>query len=383
MVEKDFIDIYIEQALIEIKSIVGYQIILDDDSNQDINELRIEKIDQEMRRVLRKIVDEDEIGNVDFPFGKRLSRLHVEDDDNSKLILRSRLIVYYAAMYFDNISLLEKFIKAGVDFGFFTSGLSLGVFDPQLVALFDEDDYIELVRTSKNVLANFYHEVKNEDEKEKRKYFSELGRILNGRKDLWGIMPGNTFNKAALDIFDEESYMKASLLQIKGIITAGNQYEFFKDEKIKPRINHLLQETDFASNYADAFAKMMELFSDEELVEVERLGKNVAKRDSKYVGNYFFWASDSEEDIDIERIKKLFFSNPYIINYSFTYDKLFLELFSDEEISEMSYDFLSSFRVNCDRLLDEPKFIATMKVKRAFNKLKRMERKAITTKEGN
>lgn len=243
-------------------------------------------------------------------------------DDETKCFL----IKMYAAIYYDNLELLEYLEKSGLSLGIFPSNLSIYLLDKSMSRYFTKESYMEFIRIFKPFFANFFLSIRNIDEK-KRDYYlkrfiyltivnkSKLEDIqLNQYINISGI-----FSKNSLDTFSDEAYRHASETQL------GQVMNFLKkvpSEETKKRLNGLIITSDFATYFHD-YDFMFSLFSDEEL-------KNMTPK----VEYYFKKAAQLA--IDLQRVLRIYHSNPNIIYNTGVLRKDIFANLSDEEIISLS-----------------------------------------------
>lgn len=327
MDEMDFKDIYIESVLGDIKACVGNKINLDvDDDVQDISGNRIEMTDSKMRVILKDILFHSSI--VGFNEGIDLDKINYNfmifqdtDEENAKRKFKCCLVLYYAALYFGSISLLNKFFQKSFNFGNDPEELSLCFLDLELAKMFEEDEYFRIAFKSKKVVDSFYQSIKKVKGKERRKYLEKFSRIIKQRDDL--LETALTRNR--LDIFDEDTYLKASKEQLGGVIC--NTSGALSEETIT-RINNLIKNTDFCQGYFENTEVMYANFTDEELADI---GCDLER----------YYVNVINSGADLSRIKKLYAMNNSITDCKVTYDTRFLKIFSDEEIAQMNYAMIT------------------------------------------
>lgn len=325
----DFKDIYIDGILEEIKKEVRKWVNLEESNNvQDISGDRIGMADSKMRLVLKDILVNKE-NNPNSEYSYNFLLLNTADKDEAKKELRRYLVLYYTALYFDNVETLQRLVRGGAvlcgEYGI----LKLGLLDSDISSIFSKDKYVEIVKKSEDLLISFYDSIRKLDFCEKNKYLKKFSDIVHKRPELLDVN-ALIFGADRLTVYDEETYLKGSLQQISRIIGSCNIY---KNEENRVHANRLIQETDFTVDYhyvnLDSF---FENFSDEELLEMS----------PQEAG---FFARAFSKNIDVERIKILLAKRKSLVNYQFISEKpRFLELFTDAEILEMSEEVLKEFK---------------------------------------
>lgn len=265
--KNDFIDVYILKTLNEIKNSV----------TQNIN-LKLEKekeTDEKMKLVLKDLINASFKNLQRDPKGNLIYTLLpiVDERENNKV--RTSLVLYYTALYYDNVDLLQQILAANVSFenGYL---LALQYLDKAISSKFITKDYIEYIKRFGSMFVNFSRSIKNLSNEEKEKYtqrfsslfklkYEELCEVQKEYKGYSRYELENLFVKGNLDTFEDNAYRYADNKQLELInFCNGKQY---KDET-KTRLNHLIQNTSFSKHLCN-FDLMMSLFSDEELSKLD------------------------------------------------------------------------------------------------------------------
>lgn len=110
------------------------------------------------------------------------------------------------------------------------------------------------------------------------------------------------------------------------LVIQGNS--FIKKENIT-RVNRLIKETDFSYDYGSYSDKIFDMFTDEEILDIDCT-----------LGSYLVRATRSGADID--RLRRLVSLNREIIAHDDTFNPYVLKAFSDEEFANMSKDFINA-----------------------------------------
>lgn len=370
MNEIDFKDIYIDGILKELKDDIGKQIDIENAGANTINYSKDKflEADQKMRKVLSDILsyrDGGELENFNYNF----LLLIPENQIDAKKRLRNYLILYYTALFFNNVKLLQRLIRETVCFDLNSDYLRLELLDSKITSLFEEDEYIALIKKKPNVLSVIYHSTMEKNYYDKRKYFKKFADIIKVRKDLVENVSQDVWRKEVLDTYDEETYLKASIEQLNVIMTCNYN---FNDEKLKKRANRLIQETDFGKDflfYVGDLKKLLVRFTDEEL-------KNMDKETV-----YYFVATDVG---NLLRVKELVRQRPGLVKYMITCSRSFLNIFSDKEILMMSDEVLKKVVQNSSTLFPDYEGTDARKVKRfvGMQKIKNRLLPGTINKEG-
>ncbi len=119
----------------------------------------------------------------------------------------------------------------------------------------------------------FYQTTKDLPREEFEKYATRFAKILKARhKDLTpngslheDLNLYRVFSKSRMDIYEDDSYLKASKEQLN-MMGAMSLYDLKNEDTIR-RLNNLIQTTDFSQYYCNADL-MFSLFSDDELFRI-------------------------------------------------------------------------------------------------------------------
>ena len=122
----EFLETYIQNTLNEIKGYVKQVLVLDSISE--------EETDKKMAIVLRELIDANfKNVNVDG-YGNLVHTLLPLTDDKENDKIRRTLILYYTALYYDNVELLNKMLKEEINFGYQLNDLYLYYLDVILLS---------------------------------------------------------------------------------------------------------------------------------------------------------------------------------------------------------------------------------------------------------
>lgn len=305
-----------------------------DDSVQDISYDREKLTDEKVREELYKIlIDNNDKELLDILYFQSFQNFETINEFNESLSRKYKkfiksLVLYYTAVYFNNEDLLRKLQSRGISFedmgasGDIIDRLQLGILDSDLSSLFNEEDYINLIKESIAYISVFYWSVAFLKPQDKKKYCRIFANILNERKDFIGKAYESAFYFGNLKACGEETYLKATVIQVNTLI---NDYcdQLRTDEKLE-RFNKLIQNTNLflpLAWHANINA-ILDAFTDEELSAMsQETFEFIAKVSSKYN--------------DLNRIKFLCEKRPEFINYQVSYYADFLNTFSDKEILAM------------------------------------------------
>lgn len=264
----EFLETYIQNTLNEIKGYVKQVLVLDSASE--------EETDKKMAIVLRELIDANfKNVNVDG-YGNLVHTLLPLTDDKENDKIRRTLILYYTAIYYDNIELLNKMLKEEIDFGYQLHDLYLYYLDKSITSKFEEEEYLKVIKECGGLLKEFNFTTRNLPNDEREEYITRLTNILKERQE--DLVPNCNnrhnfyylFAKKNFDIFDDASYYYSTKDQLQMMASCGERWNnSIKNEDTIRRLNDLIQTTAF-KEYFYNFDLMFGLFSDEELQEMDR-----------------------------------------------------------------------------------------------------------------
>lgn len=316
----DFKDVYVDVILSEIKEEVQKVVKLEETQTLNRSYSKMERADDLMREVLKDILcNLESCGNSKYNF----SLLANAEEEETKKQLRQYLSFYYVALYSNKVNLLQELIRNKVDLKYSKTQLFC-LFDPDLLSMVDEKAYVEFAKRTREVIGDFYDSIYDLEQSERIKYLKKFVNIVNGRSEVYTRRYTFAFRKWSFDIYDEETYLKVTDNQLG---RAVGHFTNYTNEQNILRINNLLQNPLHCGScrlYSDL---MLNLFSDEELLNIN---------DETY--SYFVRAK--HEESDYLRLANLYRKNKNIVNYPITYSALFLGTFTDEEIIAMTEEDL-------------------------------------------
>lgn len=243
-----FVAVYIEQVLQEIKASFAKKIDVNVSEVQDISAIYVEIVDEKMRKILKELLFskvESETAASTYIDNYYLA-LQNGDNGVARRKLRILLVLYYTALYFDNVEILMQLLKEGVTFGDDSDDLLLCVLDKNVSKIFKSESYSKIIKRGDVFLESCYKSIASESYVKKEKYMAKLARILEKREDFccnpsekspWFSFfetpkkqdnyadDSKLFTKDKLDIFDEETYMLATYDQLKIVIGNASKFE--------------------------------------------------------------------------------------------------------------------------------------------------------------
>ena len=269
--KNDFIDIYILKTLNEIKGTIKCNIKLDKEKE--------EEVDKKMAIILTDLINANFKNLQKDPNGNLIYTLLpiVDKEENKKI--RLSLVLYYTALYYDNVDLLRDLLKEKIGF----EGnwhINLQYLDKSISSKFERKKYIEMIKTCGYIFRNFAKSIENLTEEEREQYIQKFVKLINLKYDLicdiiskkqWYERSRleHLFEKANLDTFTDETYIQATDKQLD-LINYSYTDNYSKDTR--DRLNNLMHTKGF-SNCLSNLSLMLKLFTDEEL---ETLNRNIS-----------------------------------------------------------------------------------------------------------
>ena len=243
---------------------------------------------------------------------------NLKDYNNST---KCYLIRMYAAIYFDNLSLLEYLEKNNFSLGTYPNNIAIYLLDNSLTKYFTKESYLDYLIQYKPYFQGFFLSLKYIDYSLKDYYIKRFIYLtITNQKKLQSLNnDNNLFNLNSLNTFSNEAYQKATPLQL------GHIFNFLintPDEKTKTRLNNLIITSNFNTHFHD-YNLMFSLFDDEELKEI-----------SPSVEYYFLKAKDN--NIPIKRALNIYRSNHNIIYNTGCLKESIFNNYKDEEIILLS-----------------------------------------------
>lgn len=265
--KNDFIDIYVLKTLSEIKFEVKQKIELKSDLER--------QTDEKMKLVLKDLINANFKNLQMDPQGNLIYTLLPIVDERENKKIRNLLVLYYTALYYDNVDLLQQMLSANVQFEL-NNSLRLQYLDKFISSKFDTMDYIENIKKFGETFANFVTSIKNLSDEEKEKYsqkflslfklkYREMCEIQEKNKKYSRYEFKNLFVKNNLDALEYDTYKCADNKQLELINFCGSHKY---NETTIARLNHLIQTTNF-SNILTDFDLLTNIFSDDELAKLD------------------------------------------------------------------------------------------------------------------
>lgn len=344
-----FKDIYVENVLNKIKRYVAKQIVLDKNTfeNRCKNtvESRMEKADRVMREVLSDLLLENTNSKGEASYKYNFLVFTEGREELARQEIMCSLVMYYTALYFDNVPLLQKLLREGIYLESNPNDLRLCFLDKEISNAFDSETYSDILKEKGEYFKPCYDSIKKESFIARKKYIKKFANILQNREipsdySLAFCFEFSMFTKSRLDLYEEETYMKATNDQLRYII--ADDVEDSLDEDFYKKLNEVIKTTDFyierRSN--DYLKTVVDLFTTEELA-VLKIDYTTA-----------LWFNDSyNRGADMERVKRIYLAKPEISQFSgFLYPNI-LDLYDDEAICSFSSETINNLKYDDDRRL--------------------------------
>lgn len=262
----DFIEVYVLKTLNEIKRSVKWEINLDKE--------RENEADKKMSLVLKDLINANFKNLQRDPQGNLIYTLLPIVDKRENEKVRLSLVLYYAALYYDNVDLLHDLLKENIDF-VINSTTRLEYLDKSISSKFEREDYVKYIKEHGSMFWSFARSIKELNEEDREKYISRFASLFNAnyehiceylKNEKRYCNLSSLFDKTNLDNLDDESYRLANDKQLEFIDNLGIRV---LDADARKRLNNLIQTTDFANHLSD-IGLMMKIYNDEELKTLNR-----------------------------------------------------------------------------------------------------------------
>ena len=240
----DFINIYVLNTLNEIKTSVKENIKLDK-SREDTTDKKMAAVLTDLINANFKNLQKDFNGNIIYTL------LPIVDEKENKKV-RTSLALYYTALYYDNVELLQDLLQADINFNGDYGKINLSYLDKSISSKFARKEYIDLLKECGFVFTFFHKSMEGILPPKRKEYilrFKKILEIKHGviapiyKSNQYSSVKG-VFSKKRLDAFSDETYLLASAQQL---LMIGR----FSDEGIsnanKDRLNNLMQTQGFSN----------------------------------------------------------------------------------------------------------------------------------------
>lgn len=313
---KSYKEIYIEKKIQEIREEIRKNHIELTPENQ-------EKADRVMKEVLGKQYDRNQKDKSVIEIFDIAKKIHSKAARNEELNIT--LILYYYAIYNDNIDLLSTLLEKDYNFGYKTHSLNLWVLDELLTSQFEVDEYEKLLKTQEKVIESFYSSIRSEKSKEEKKKITKtFCDILKENPEVAKIPNKNDYytdllTKEKIQEFGYDFFINATQEQKKVI----NKYTIFS-RTTDTGLNRLKQLVTTYPKYNGEFylsVELLNLLTDEEIVSLTRdqeymyqyayyhnltaKVKEILDKNSEFTCDYDFFSRDLFEMLTTEEIANL------------------------------------------------------------------------------
>ena len=261
----DFINVYVLNTLNEIKTSVKENIKLDK-NREDITDKKMLAVLTDLINANFKNLQKDPNGNIIYTL------LPIVDEKENKKV-RTSLALYYTALYYDNVELLQDLMRANINFNGDYGKINLSYLDKSISSEFARKEYIDLLKECDFVFNFFHKSIEGILPPKREEYILRFKKILEikheviakiYKSDQYSSIKG-VFSKKHLDAFSDETYLLASAEQL---LMIGS----FNDEGIsnanKDRLNNLMQTQGF-SNCIYNYDLMLTIFPDEKMSYID------------------------------------------------------------------------------------------------------------------
>lgn len=263
--KNDFINIYVLKTLNEIKNTIKRNIKLDKEKETEI--------DSKMSIVLKDLINANSKNFQKDPNGNLIYTLLPIVDEKENKKIRLSLVLYYTALYYDNVDLLHDLLKEDIGFDkqFY---INLQYLDKSISSKFERERYIEMIKTCGYIFRNFAKSIESLTEEEREKYIQRFVKLINLKYDLvknilnkktWYYELEDLFNKQNLDTFTDKTYEQATEKQLRLI---DSSYRNNYSKETCDRLNNLMQTKGFSNHLSD-LDLMMTLYTDEKLCTLD------------------------------------------------------------------------------------------------------------------
>lgn len=278
-----YLDVYAKTFLNEIKERIRWnKIQLSGDKEKETDEFMTDVIKGLCIKPRHNLSDKESYV---------LKVLPTDSKEDSERIFYS-LMLYYVALYNDNIELLNKLLEHGYNFGYKRHELNLFILDKRISSQFDINLYIELIKTQAAMFKDFYlslehriSPVTTENTLTDEEIIKKFGNILNKnphvslskkRKTYYESNPyeiKNLLTKASLSYFDEDIILNATEEQKENIISNLNRISLTK--KAINRLINLMTNHEFSTDIYPYWNEVLEELTDYELIQIDSLDKDL------------------------------------------------------------------------------------------------------------
>lgn len=267
-----YIDIYAKNLLQEVKCRIRQNRI-------SICGDKEKEIDIKMIEIIKDLCKVNKI-NSNFYSTYKLIPTNNEDESNRVMCT---LVLYYTAMYNDNLDLLNNLLDEGYVFGGRPYELNLFTLVSELSSEFKKDDYINLLKEQSQIFRRFYYSLDENNLEDEKDIIKAFKNIIEKNRNITLIEGRNGYRdtftdlltKDSIKLFGEDLILNASIKQKQNIISFSREISRW-DEVNKLRLLNLMKNFNYEAH--SIFLLKEELFnnfSDEEILKIEEIiGEN-------------------------------------------------------------------------------------------------------------
>lgn len=325
--DKDFKEIYSRDILNEVKKIVSR-------NNIKISGYKEKETDEKILEIINDLcVKENEDKN------KESFNLKVLDSfENDKNRIITVLVLYYVAIYFDNMNLFKFLIENNFDFKYNTihNGFNLFVLDSRISSNFNFREYFDLLKDNLEVFRNFYNSLKIENGISNEDAIEKFVRIIKNNPNIAKLNNSSIFNvaedflnKEVLSRFKEETIVNLNDEQ-KSIINHKFSYpNMYKQEK------DIIQDLIENYNYSHDLVYWQEFLRDFDLKEILNFDKNKVNVIRAIYSNMRLPYDVPDEMVSnaVESLKEIYSIKP---DYNYRFEALVYDVLSVDELLKLS-----------------------------------------------
>lgn len=277
MEQNSYIDVYAKTLLNEAKGRI----------RQNRMELSGEK-EQETDRKMLEVIKELCIKNrsqLDKEDKYILKVLPSSSEEETERIICT-LILYYAALYNDNVSLLNELLEKEYNFGYKRYSLNLFALDRRISSQFDKSLYFNLLDNQSSLFYSFYYSLSNNNiDRTDEECINSFCSILNKDPKVAfsktkNFRHENTIHnlltKKTLTYFGEEVILNATEEQKTNIISMVG-FNILSEDELN-RIIKLMKFHNFSLYLYCSWNEILKEFSDEELIKINEHEENLFRK---------------------------------------------------------------------------------------------------------
>ena len=269
MVSIDYKDIYSKTLLNDIKSrIIQNRMKLEGNKEK--------KTDAKMIEVIKDLCigDKIKISNSE----KCILILQTSSEEETERIFCT-LMLYYAALYNDNIELLNKLLNRGYFFGNKRYELDLFALDKRISSKFNEELYFDLLEKQSPLFENFYYSLGDNINVTDEESITDFCSILNKDPNVACFKSGirkELLTKRSIAYFGQDTILNATDEQKKNIISDDISLRHITSDELERIINLMKNKTFTKLGYK--WHETLQAFSNEEILKINAQEENLFRK---------------------------------------------------------------------------------------------------------